>query len=94
MIRQLTSDFRELKPNCEMNWCCGGGGGLVAMGEMEFRMKSSRVKADQVKASGTEMICTICENCHSQLTDLNQHYEMGMKVESLANLVAHALVQE
>ena len=64
-----------------------------AMGEMEFRMKSSRVKADQVKASGAGMICTICENCHTQLTDLNQHYELGLQVESLANLVAHALVQ-
>jgi len=94
VIHQLASDFKEMTPNREMNWCCGGGGGLVAMGEMEFRMKSSRVKADQVKTSGAEMICTICENCHSQLTDLNQHYELGLKVESLANLVAHALIQE
>ena len=37
------------------------------------------------------MMCTICENCHSQLTDLNEHYRMGKKVESLTNLAAHAL---
>jgi Fe-S oxidoreductase len=94
VIHQIASDFKELTPSHEMNWCCGGGGGLVAMGEMDFRMKSSRVKAEQVKASGASMICTICENCHSQLTDLNQHYELGLKVESLANLVAHALVKQ
>jgi Fe-S oxidoreductase len=62
------------------------------MGEKDFRMKSSRVKADQVKASGAAILCTACENCHSQLSDLNEHYGLGMKVEFLSNLVAKALV--
>jgi Fe-S oxidoreductase len=91
IINELAGDFVELNPNREMNWCCGGGGGLVAMGELDFRMKSARVKAEQVKASGAGMICTACENCHSQLTDLNEYYNLGMKVESLTNLAAHAL---
>lgn len=91
VISQLAGDFVELKPNREMNWCCGGGGGLVAMGEMDFRMKSSRVKVDQIKATGAGMICTICENCHTQLTDLNENYSLGLQVESLTNLAAHAL---
>ena len=94
VIHQIALDFNELTPNREMNWCCGGGGGLVAMGEMDFRMKSPRIKADQVKATGAGMICTICENCHTQLTDLVEHYDLGVKVESLANLVAHALVEQ
>lgn len=91
VVRQLTDHFVEAQPSREMNWCCGGGGGLVAMGELEFRMKSARVKADQIRATGAGMVCTICENCHSQLTDLNDHYEMGLKVESLTNLAAQAL---
>ena len=91
VIGQLAEDFVELKPNREMNWCCGGGGGLVAMGNLEFRMKSAKVKADQVQAAHADMICTICENCHSQLTDLNEYYHIGMKVESLTNLAAHSL---
>lgn len=91
VIRHLYSGFVEATPNREMNWCCGGGGGLVAMGEQEFRMKSARVKAEQMKATGASIMCTICENCHSQLTDLNEHYALGMKVESLTNLAAHAL---
>jgi len=62
------------------------------MGEKDFRMKSSRVKADQVKVSGAAILCTACENCHSQLSDLNEHYGLGMKVEFLSNLVAKALV--
>jgi Fe-S oxidoreductase len=91
VISQLAGDFVELKPNREMNWCCGGGGGLVAMGEMDFRMKSARVKVEQIQATGAGMICTICENCHSQLTDLNENYGMGLQVASLTNLAAHAL---
>jgi Fe-S oxidoreductase len=93
VIKHLTADFVELKPNRAENWCCGGGGGLVALGEQDFRMKSSRVKAEQMKASQAAIITTACENCHSQLTDLNQHYGLGMKVEFLSKLVADALVK-
>lgn len=93
VIQNLYTGFVEATPNRENNWCCGGGGGLVAMGEQEFRMKSARVKAEQLKATGADIVCTICENCHTQLTDLNEHYALGMKVESLANLVAHALMK-
>ncbi len=92
VIAALTGDFVELEPNRESNWCCGGGGGLVAMGEKEFRMKSARVKAEQVRASGAGIICTACENCHTQLSDLNEHYGLGMKVEFLSRLVADALL--
>ncbi len=91
VIGALTGDFVELTPNREENWCCGGGGGLISMGEQEFRMKSAKVKVDQIKAARADIICTACENCHTQLTELNDYYAMGMKVESLTNLVARAL---
>lgn len=93
VLRALTDHFVEMTPNRAENWCCGGGGGLVAMGELEFRMKSSRVKADQVRASKATVVTTACENCHSQLSDLNEHYQLGVKVEFLSHLVARALVK-
>ena len=92
VIRHLTSDFVELEPNREHNWCCGGGGGLVALGEKEFRMRSARVKADQVRATGAQVLATACENCHTQLSDLNEQYELGMEVAFLSDLVSRALV--
>ena len=94
LLAHLTDNFVEMIPNREENWCCGGGGGLVAIGEKEFRMKSSRVKADQVRATEAKVLCTACENCHTQLSDLNEHYEVGVKVEFLSELVANALVSE
>jgi Fe-S oxidoreductase len=92
ILRAITPNFVELEPNRGENWCCGGGGGLISMGELEFRMKSSKVKAEQLSASKAAVITTACENCHSQLTDLNEHYGLGMRVEFISGLVARALV--
>jgi len=91
IIGALTKNFVELTPTREENWCCGGGGGLISLGEQDFRMRSGKVKADQVRAAKADVICTACENCHTQLTELNEHYNLGMKVESLTNLVARSL---
>ena len=76
------------------NWCCGGGGGLVALGEetLDFRMKSSKVKAEQVKETGATILATACENCHTQLSNLNDHYKLGVNVQFLSSMVADALV--
>ncbi len=95
ILQHLTDDFREMTPEPKYNWCCGGGGGLVALGEetLDFRMKSSRVKVDQVKETGATILATACENCHTQLSNLNDHYKMELQVEFLSSLVADALVR-
>ena len=94
ILQHMTDDFREMSPEPKYNWCCGGGGGLVALGDdtLDFRMKSSRVKVDQVQATGAEVLATACENCHTQLHNLTEHYKMDMHVEFLSSMVADALV--
>jgi len=94
ILKHLTDDFREMSPEPIYNWCCGGGGGLVALGEdtLDFRMKSARVKVEQTQATGAEILATACENCHAQLDNLNEHYKMGMQVEFLSSMIADALV--
>jgi Fe-S oxidoreductase len=96
ILKHLTDDYRELTDEPRYNWCCGGGGGLVAMGEdtLDFRMKSARVKVDQVNATGAKTLATACENCHAQLSDLNNHYKMGVEVKFLSSMIADALVQD
>jgi Fe-S oxidoreductase len=96
LLQHLTDDFCDMAPNPKYNWCCGGGGGLVALGEdtFEFRMNSSRVKADQVKQTGAKILATACENCHTQLSNLNDPYGMGTEVMFLTSMVADTLVQE
>jgi Fe-S oxidoreductase len=95
ILRHLTDDFRELTAEPRYNWCCGGGGGLVAMGEdtLDFRMKSASVKVDQVNATGARVLATACENCHAQLGNLNEHYKMGVEVRFLSSMIADALTQ-
>ena len=95
ILQHLTDDYRELSDDPKYNWCCGGGGGLVAMGEdtLDFRMKSARVKVDQVNATGAKILATACENCHAQLDGLNEHYKMGVEVRFLSSMIADALVQ-
>jgi Fe-S oxidoreductase len=56
-------------------------------------MKSARVKVDQVKATGAKTLATACENCHAQLSNLNDHYQMGVDVKFLSSMIADALVQ-
>lgn len=94
ILSHLTGNFQDMTDDVRYNWCCGGGGGLVALGEdtLDFRMKSSSVKVDQVKATGAKILATACENCHTQLSDLNDHYQMGVEVKFLSSLVADALV--
>jgi Fe-S oxidoreductase len=96
ILKHLTDNFRELTDDPRYNWCCGGGGGLVAMGEdtLDFRMKSARVKADQVKDTGAGILATACENCHAQLDNLNEHYDMGVEVKFLSSMIADALIQD
>jgi Fe-S oxidoreductase len=95
ILKHLTDDFRDMSQDVRYNWCCGGGGGLVALGDqtLDFRMKSAKVKAEQIKETGGKILATACENCHTQLSDLNDHYDLGVNVQFLSSMVADALIQ-
>jgi len=89
----VCTDFREMTPNRAENYCCTGGGGAMSMSEYTpKRLKSGKVKAEQLKATGAEIVVTSCHNCVDGLTDLIRHYDLGMEVTQLVNLVAEALV--
>jgi len=94
ILAHLTDDFRDMSDDPRYNWCCGGGGGLVALGEdtLDFRMKSAAVKVKQVEDTGAKILATACENCHTQLSNLNDHYKMGVDVQFLSSMIADALV--
>jgi Fe-S oxidoreductase len=56
-------------------------------------MKSARVKADQIRAVDAPVLATACENCHTQLADLNERDQLGRQVRFLTSLVTDALVR-
>jgi Fe-S oxidoreductase len=93
MLHAVASDFREFKPNRQLNWCCGGGGGLIAVPEMkDIRMRAGKKKADQIRQTEAQWVVTACENCKTQIGDLNDHYGLGIEVKGVVDLVADALV--
>ena len=92
IIRQVASDFRELSPNREKNWCCGGGGGVVAQPDFDdFRIKTGAKKVEQIRKTGAKIVVTPCENCCLQLDTLNEKYDMGIKIMSMMDLVANSI---
>lgn len=92
LIKSIAADFREMTPNREKNWCCGGGGGLVANPEFEdFRIKTGKLKIDQIKETGASSIVSPCENCRLQLDNLNQKYDLKLEIKSLMDFVVDAM---
>lgn len=95
LLNLVCMDFREMYPNRAENYCCTGGGGAMSMSEYTpRRLKSGIVKANQLKETGAEAVVTSCHNCVDGLTDVIRHYELGMEVTQLVNLVANAIVIE
>ena len=68
-------------------------GNLVAISEWsEARIKAGKPKADQIRETGAKVVVTSCDNCRHQITELNEHYNLGIKVTSLCELTVQALV--
>ncbi|MFH2056995.1 MAG: response regulator, partial [bacterium] len=93
LLNLVCTDFREMHPNRAENFCCTGGGGAMSMSEYTpRRLKSAKIKADQLAATGAKYVVTSCHNCVDGLSDLIKHYKLDMKVTQLVNLVADAIV--
>jgi len=93
LLNLVVDDFQEMYPNRSENYCCTGGGGAMSMAEYTpQRLKSAKVKADQLKETGAQFVVTSCHNCVDGLNDLIKHYKLDMKVVQLVNLVADALI--
>lgn len=92
ILKAVAQNFREMTPNGLENYCCGGGGGLVALPEYDDRrMAAGRPKAEQIRRTGAKIVAAACENCRLQLGDLNNHYELNVEVTALADLIVKAM---
>ncbi|WP_376790492.1 (Fe-S)-binding protein [Thermoflexus sp.] len=93
ILRAVVQDFREMTPNRAENFCCGGGAGLVAVPEWyERRMRAGRRKVEQIRATGARIVVASCDNCRLQLSDLNDYYQLGVRVSGLLDLVVNAVL--
>jgi Fe-S oxidoreductase len=93
VVNSVVPELIETTPAGYDNFCCGGGGGFLAMSEYnDRRIKIGEIKAEQLKATGANVIITPCHNCVDQLMQLNHTYQLNMEIKSVAEVVADALV--
>jgi Fe-S oxidoreductase len=93
ILRQAVADFVEMTPHGADNYCCGGGGGQLSMTEFtDRRLQAGRLKADQIRATGAQIVAAPCHNCLDQLMELNKHYKLGVEIKSVCEVAADALV--
>ncbi|MFA5781412.1 MAG: (Fe-S)-binding protein [Bacteroidales bacterium] len=93
ILKNAVSNFTEMYPNRENNYCCGGGGGQLAMGEYaERRIKAGKIKAEQIRKTGAKVVATPCHNCIDQLMELNKEYDLKVEIKTISEIVADALV--
>ena len=94
-VKSAVNDFAEMTPHGFDNFCCGGGGGQLAMSEYnDRRIKIGEIKAEQIRKTGASIVVTPCHNCIDQLTQINHTYKLNVKIKSIAEIVADALVIE
>jgi Fe-S oxidoreductase len=108
ILRYLCPQFREMTPHGVDNYCCGGGGGLAVMNNVNFtdwkvnvagRMKFKQILeafADQPGPEVKKYICAPCLNCKLQFRDILEHYgakeKSGVVVGGLGELIVNAMV--
>lgn len=93
ILRHSVMDFVEMEPHGAENYCCGGGGGMLSMTEFAAERKAAgKAKADQILATGAEIVATSCHNCLDQLDEVKRHYKLKVKIQNLSELVANAII--
>lgn len=89
IVRATCTNFIEMHPNREHNYCCAAGGGVINCGPPYKlnRMKGNKVKAEQLAATKAEVLIAPCHNCHSGLEDINHYYKLGMDVKFIGDIL-------
>jgi Fe-S oxidoreductase len=94
VLAALGLDLKEMSPGKGTNWCCGGGGGVVAIGRAdELRHKVFRLKMAQIEDTGAELALTSCSGCRRTFDDGQAHFHWDKPMNSLVELVADNLAE-
>jgi len=92
LITAVAADFVEMWPNRKYCVCCGGGGSVGQNADLgQKRLEHARNKRDQILRTGASILATSCQNCLSQLHDLQARYDMPVKVRSVIELLVESM---
>lgn len=93
LINEMCENFIEMQPNREHNFCCNAGGGVIAAGPpwKTVRVKSNRVKAEQIINTGAKIVVAPCHNCHVGVHDIVKFYGIDAKVKFMWDLILQTM---
>ncbi len=93
ILRSFVKNYIEMKPGGTKNYCCGGGGGLVSLDEThQFRMEiMGKIKAEQIKNTGADIVATPCANCKKQLREVVDYYKLPVQIVGVHDLIFRAI---
>jgi Fe-S oxidoreductase len=95
LLNMVAPNFVELPETGDMNWCCGGGGGVSSNERAnELRLRVFSAKKRQLDAVQPECLVTACSNCRHMLEDGLEDNEMhDIELLGITELVAEHLVE-
>ncbi len=95
LLNRIASNFVEMQDAGEMNWCCGGGGGVSANERAdELKLTAFNRKKAQLQALGVDTLVTACANCRLTLEEGLEQNEMDIPVVGLTEMLAEHLVED
>lgn len=95
LLDDFAQDFREMKMTGKYSWCCGGGGGVQAIGRAaELRHKVFKIRMNEVEDTGAQSMVSSCSNCRLTMEESKAHWNWTHDIESLVEIIADHLVEE
>lgn len=95
LLNMVAANFADMSDSREMNWCCGGGGGVSANERAdELRIKVFARKKSQLDELNVDKLVTACANCRLILEEGLEEYNMEMPVVGLTEMLAEYLVED
>jgi len=92
VLNALGVELVEMESTGDLNWCCGGGGGVLAIPSASaLRHAAFKIKMQQVDATGADQLVTTYANCRKMFDEGRAHFNWNRTADSLLQLVAENL---
>lgn len=95
LLNMVAPNFVEMTERGDMNWCCGGGGGVSSNERAnELRLQVFSAKKRQLDEINVDLLVTSCSNCRHMLEDGLEENEMEIELVGITELIADHLAGE